>query len=303
MHVDHAHHALQNGNATDLLTRATRSTTQRFRGRQRTSSSEASVSPLEHFTEGAVLKKLTEAMKDLVTEANFDCSTTGISLQAMDSSHVSLVALLLRADGFDHFRCDRNISLGINLGSMGKVLKCCNNGDIVTLKADDNADAMTFMFENQSADRISDFELKLMDIDSEHLGIPDTEYKSTVKMPAGEFQKICRDLSILGDTVTIAVAKDAVKFSVTGEMGSGNMTIKENNSVDTKEEEKVTVEAEEPVTLNFALRYLNFFTKATPLSASVVLHLSKDVPLVVEYQIEELGHIRFYLAPKIEDEA
>ena len=73
------------------------------------------------MTEGGMLKKITEAMKDLVTEANFDCSTTGISLQAMDSSHVSLVALLLRADGFDHFRCDRNISLGINLSSMGKV--------------------------------------------------------------------------------------------------------------------------------------------------------------------------------------
>lgn len=98
------------------------------------------------MTEGGMLKKITEAMKDLVTEANFDCSTTGISLQAMDSSHVSLVGLLLRADGFDHFRCDRNISLGINLGSMGKVLKCCNNDDIVTLKAEDNADAMTFMF-------------------------------------------------------------------------------------------------------------------------------------------------------------
>ena len=73
------------------------------------------------MTEGGMLKKITEAMKDLVTEANFDCTGTGISLQAMDSSHVSLVGLLLRADGFDHFRCDRNISLGINLGSMGKV--------------------------------------------------------------------------------------------------------------------------------------------------------------------------------------
>merc|ERR1712086_274381 len=217
----------------------------------------------------------TEAMKDLVTEANFDCSTTGISVQAMDSSHVSLVALLLRADGFDHFRCDRNISLGINLGSMAKVLKCCNNDDIVTLKSDDNADAMTFMFENQSQDRISDFELKLMDIDSEHLGIPDTEYKCQIKMPASEFQRICRDLAILGDTVTIAVSKDGVKFSV---------------------------QMEEPVTLNFALRYLNFFTKATPLSSTVILNLSKDVPLVVEYRIEETGHIRFYLAPKIEDE-
>ena len=129
------------------------------------------------MTEGGMLKKITEAMKDLVTEANFDCSTTGISLQAMvrrrtrarcqaslapcvsgcatrserradcwrspllqDSSHVSLVALLLRADGFDHYRCDRNISLDINLTSMGKVLKCCNNDDIVTLKSDDQAD-------------------------------------------------------------------------------------------------------------------------------------------------------------------
>ena len=50
------------------------------------------------------------------------------------------MALLLRADGFDHFRCDRNVSLGINLANMGKVLKCCNNDDIVTLKADDQAD-------------------------------------------------------------------------------------------------------------------------------------------------------------------
>merc|ERR1712167_500440 len=149
-------------------------------------------------------------------------------------------------------------------------------------------------FENQSQDRISDFELKLMDIDSEHLGIPDTEYKCQIKMPASEFQRICRDLAILGDTVTIAVSKDGVKFSVSGEMGSGNMTLRQNSSGDTK--------VEEPVTLNFALRYLNFFTKATPLSSTVILNLSKDVPLVVEYRIEETGHIRFYLAPKIEDE-
>ena len=39
------------------------------------------------------------------------------------------------------------------------------------------------------------------------------------------------------------------------------------------------------------------------LSGSVSLQLSKDVPLVVEYKMEDLGHIRFYLAPKIEDEA
>jgi hypothetical protein len=42
--------------------------------------------------------------------------------------------------------------------------------------------------------------MKLMDIDSEHLGIPDTDYNAQVKMPSAEFQRICRDLSTLGDT-------------------------------------------------------------------------------------------------------
>jgi proliferating cell nuclear antigen len=52
-------------------------------------------------------------------------------------------------------------------------------------------------------DRISDFELKLMDIDSEHLGIPETEYSAVVRMPAGEFQRICKDLANIGDTGTL----------------------------------------------------------------------------------------------------
>jgi hypothetical protein len=39
-----------------------------------------------------------------------------------------------------------------------------------------------------------------MDIDSEHLGIPDTEYSATITMPSGEYQRICRDLSSIGDT-------------------------------------------------------------------------------------------------------
>jgi proliferating cell nuclear antigen len=121
-------------------------------------------------------------------------------------------------------------------------------------------------------------------------------------MPASEFQRICKDLAILGDTVTIAVGKDGVKFSVTGELGSGNMTIRPSSSVDVKEEDQVEVTFEEPVALNFALRYLNFFTKATPLSGTVVLSLSKDVPLVVEYRINDLGHIRYYLATKIEED-
>ena len=40
-------------------------------------------------------------------------------------------------------------------------------------------------------DKIADFEMKLMDIDSEHLGIPEAEYHAIVKMPSAEFARIC----------------------------------------------------------------------------------------------------------------
>jgi proliferating cell nuclear antigen len=102
------------------------------------------------LVQGSLLKKVLESIKDLVTDANFDCSSTGFSLQAMDSSHVALVALLLRSDGFEHYRCDRNISMGMNLTSMAKMLKCAGNDDIITIKADDGGDSVTFMFESPS---------------------------------------------------------------------------------------------------------------------------------------------------------
>ncbi|KAL3633119.1 hypothetical protein CASFOL_026103 [Castilleja foliolosa] len=113
------------------------------------SASESGASAGDHRqSQGGLLKKVMDSIKDLVNDANFDCSATGFSLQAMDSSHVALVSLLLRSEGFEHYRCDRNLSTGMNLGNMAKMLKCAGNDDIITIKADDGGDTVTFMFES-----------------------------------------------------------------------------------------------------------------------------------------------------------
>ncbi|XVF83854.1 hypothetical protein PTKIN_Ptkin16aG0526800 [Pterospermum kingtungense] len=253
------------------------------------------------LTEAGLLKRVLESIKDLVNDANFDCSASGFSLQAMDSSHVALVSLLLRSDGFEHYRCDRTISMGLNLSNMAKILRCASNDDIVTIKADDGGDAVTFMFESPSQDKISDYEMKLMDIDSEHLGIPETEYKAIVRMSGSEFARICKDLSTIGDTVIISVTKEGVQFSTKGDIGTASIICRQNTAVD-NEEEATVIEMEEPVSLTFALRYLNAFTKATPLAGQVTISLSYDMPIVVEYKMVNVGYIRFYLAPKVDEE-
>lgn len=144
-------------------------------------------------------------------------------------------------------------------------------------------------------------EIKLMEIDTENLGIPDTPYKASVRMNAQEFQRIIRDLQVLGETCNISVTKEGIRFSVTGTIGTGNVLIRQNAAAE-NDKDQVIVDMEEPVELGFALRYLNFFSKATPLSDQVVISMNPDVPMVVEYPIQELGYLKFYLAPKIEDE-
>jgi proliferating cell nuclear antigen len=120
----------------------------------------------------------------------------------MDNSHVALVSMMLKSEAFSPFRCDRNIALGINLGSLTKVLRAAGSDDILTIKAEDAPDVVNLVFETKSAARISEYDIKLMDIDQEHLGIPETDYAATVTLPSAEFQRICRDLNSLSESGT-----------------------------------------------------------------------------------------------------
>jgi len=90
------------------------------------------------------------AIKELVTDANFVCSEDGIKLQAMDNSHVALVAVDLLSEGFVHYRCDHPMPLGVNLASFTKVLKCAKDDDRVALTATDAVDVLKLTYEAKS---------------------------------------------------------------------------------------------------------------------------------------------------------
>ncbi|XP_012273013.1 proliferating cell nuclear antigen [Orussus abietinus] len=253
------------------------------------------------LVQSVLLKKVLDAIKDLLNEATFECSDSGIQLQAMDNAHVSLVSLNLRSDGFDKYRCDRNLSMGLSVSSMSKILKCADSEDTVTLRALDSPNSVLFIFEAQGKEKIAEYEMKLINLDQEHLGIPETTYSCIVKMPSQEFARICRDLSQFGEAITISVTKEGIKFGASGDAGSANIKLAQSSD-STNEDASIDIEMQEPVKLTFACRYLNCFVKATPLCAQVQLSMSANVPLVCEYRIGDIGHIRYYLAPKIDDE-
>merc|ERR1719203_1907099 len=150
-------------------------------------------------------------MKDLCKDVNFDCSEKGLQVQSMDSSHVALVALLLRESAFSEFKCDRAASLGMNVESLGKIFKMCGPNDSLKLRWQNDADTVSFQCESGEDDRIADFDLKLMQIQA---------------------------------------SKEGIRFSVQGDIGTGNVMLKPRESE--KPEEKVSLTVHESVTATFA---------------------------------------------------
>lgn len=253
------------------------------------------------FGQGLILKKVFEAIKEMVTDVNLECNEAGIQLQAMDSSNVSLVSMELKESCFDFYRCDKNRTLGLNMTTVAKVFKLCGNDDAVILRHEDDGDTVSFVFENASEDRLSEFEMKLMQIEQEHLGVPESDFQVTVELPSADLKRICGDLSQFADTVMIETTNKHVKFSTRGEIGGGGVLLKPKASTD--KGEAVTLDVSSNAHSTFALRYLNLFSKASSLSPWTRLQMSTGQPIEVMFSImedESKGTLKFYLAPKMD---
>lgn len=140
------------------------------------------------------MKKLIEAIKDIVSEINFEVSPTWINLQAMDWSHVALVTVTLSSEGFEDYRCDKTLNLGIHVGNFWKLMKCWSNEDSLTLSTDSDSSVLNIKFSNAKLKKHCDFNLSLVTIESEHLWIPDTTYGSMVHLSSNEFNRITKEL-------------------------------------------------------------------------------------------------------------
>ena len=122
------------------------------------------------LSKGGFWKKVVEAMKDLVSEVNFECAPHGITIQAVDNSHVALVSLQLEDSGFSAYQCHRSQMLGVNLVALSKILKITDIVDTITLQHQQDTDVLNIFADDGTGKRSSEYQLKLMDIEGEALG-------------------------------------------------------------------------------------------------------------------------------------
>lgn len=201
---------------------------------------------------------------------------------------------------FSEFRCDRDLVLGLDLESFGKILKQGDNEDYLTIIAEDNPDSILVVFEDKKKDRISEFSLKLMDIDTDVLTIDEMETDCSITMPAADFSKIAKDFKTMSESLNIVVTKESVKFKAEGQIGSGSVIFKPFTDLETPDN-SIKIDMNQPVDLSFGAKYLNDIVKAASLSSTITIKLTDKAPALFEFKLPS-GYLRYYLAPKFDDE-
>jgi proliferating cell nuclear antigen len=138
------------------------------------------------------------------------------------------------------------------------------------------------------------FNLKMLDIDEDELRIPNIQLDSVITMQSNDFQRMCRDMMNISDIIEITSDNNQLKLSCNGDFASQETVIGEANHG-----LRCTTQQEEPVSGRYSLKYINLFTKSTNLSNLLEIYLKPNFPLMLKYNVANLGDIMFCLAPTV----
>ena len=218
-----------------------------------------------------------------------------MKIVAMDASHTVLVHLRLDGINFEQYYCKSKLVLGVNMMNFFKLIKTMNNNDTLTLFLEkDNINELGIRIENGDKNTITNYKLNLMDLNEETISVPPASFTSVITMPANDFQKICRDMNNLADSIEIKSIENQLLFSCKGHFASQETIMGETNSGMNFIKKQKNNDIVQGV---FALKHLVLFTKCTNLCNSIEIYLKNDYPLIIKYSVASLGEIKLCLAP------
>jgi proliferating cell nuclear antigen len=243
-------------------------------------------------------KTLTEALKEILTDANIEFTDSAMKIITMDPTQTILVHLKLEKDNFEYYHCKHKIFIGVNMLNFFKLIRTLTNNDALTLFIEEgNTNLLGIRIENGEKNSLTTYYLNLIEVDEASYQIPPAQFESIITMPSGEFNKICRDMINLADIIEIKSVGSQLIFSCKGEFASQETIIGETNNglnfVKSATEDNV-------IQGYYNLKHLVLFTKCTNLCNSIEMYMKNNFPIVIKFSVGSVGSLKLALAPKIE---
>jgi len=243
----------------------------------------------------SAIRTLTEALKCILVEMSLIFDKEGIRMVAMDQTRTVLVHLRLYADKFEkYYNAGPKLVIGINTDHLYRIIKTASNDDTITFYIEkDDPNTFGILLEDGEKKQVTRYKLNLLDRDEPDISLPDTEFSTHITMPSLDFQKICRDMTLLGaKTAEIQNVSSSLTFSCKGHFASRTTVMG-----DSANEFSIQKKENDIVTGTFSLPHLVLFTKCTNLCNNLEIHMKNGWFMMIRYVVANLGDIKLCLMP------
>ncbi len=240
--------------------------------------------------QASAFKSTFEVLKDILNDVNIYFRPSGIYIVTLDTARTSLIDMYLAADNFESYHCEHEeIIAGINISNTFKLLKTITNNDVLELRIT-SREYMDIVITSEIKKTSTNFQLKLLDLNESRIEVPAITMTTATTLPSADFQRLCRDMSNVGTEIEIRRFGKRVSLKCEGDFASQETTIQ-------------CPDESPEITGMYSLKYLNIFTKATSMCASVqIIQEIGNRFLILKYNVANLGELKFYLATKIAED-
>ncbi|MHA1198251.1 MAG: proliferating cell nuclear antigen (pcna) [Candidatus Heimdallarchaeaceae archaeon] len=214
-----------------------------------------------------------------------------------DATRISMIDFFMKKEAFQKYELKETTIVGLSLETLNTILKTAKANESLKMTLDDAT--KRFVVEFQGKNQTRKFALSLIDIPDEG-NIPDSihiDFDTNFEVKATFIQQVLKDAEMVSDYLKIRAREDGIFF------GAESDTKEMDTFIEPKSEEmetaafQVTGESEAMYSLDF----LSNFLKGIRSSDYVKISFNQEQPIRLIYEIEDKGHLIYFVAPRIEE--
>ena len=256
---------------------------------------------IQNLVKVDVFSSIFQNIKNFTDSINILFEKTGIFVQTMDGSRVSILEIRIPntwVDSYIHTSASA-ISIGVNTLILYKILNARDKNQTIKIVYDDSSnDTLSVFFEGDGKNIFDkSFEVPLLALETETMAIPDIEYQAEFTLPSSHFHNLVSQLKTFGETMDIKCSEEKIEL-VSNSQDSGKMSVE----IKIDDLSSFSINEGEELNLSFSLNYLYNICLYNKLTKEIDIKLCDMYPLNIIYNFGEDAQIKFYLAPKIKDD-
>ena len=255
---------------------------------------------INDIQKGDCFAAIFQHIKLLTEHINIMFEKNRMYIQAMDSAHVSIFEIFIPNTWFDVYTLpdDISITLGVNSIIMFKILNSRDKSQTIKLTyVSETDDRLVIYMASDNNLFNKSFEIPLMELECEIMGIPEIEYNAEMSLPSSNFAAIINQLQFFGDNLEFYCTEETIQlYSTSQDQGKMAVEIKIDDL------NSFSIDEGSSMKMSFSLRYLHIICMYNKLSKEIEIKLHHEYPLRIDYNIGDGAIMRFFLAPKINDD-